>query len=302
MGSAALNLPSVDSAVSFELDRLDFGPGGRIELAGRWFGIKGRRFVRPTLTLGVAGETCRLLADLEHKPWAAEEGEVWVAAFTGAPEPGDVNELELAVAPDIAVPLESPAGGPTRRKDKARRDRTDALRARYEAALKELERVTKERDEALGRGEALERERGEARRDADEALRSLAKVAAERDRAKHAQERALAESESAKRTCDAALQARNAALKSRDHARVSREEAVHARQEAIRARDEAARARDDALRARERDGALPRREVAQLVPPPAASPPAAERSWLKRSLALVALAIALVLVLVLLFS
>jgi hypothetical protein len=67
--------------------------------------VRGRRFVRPTLTLNHKGAEVRALADLEHKPWAAEDGEVWMAAFTVDEGLDAAREIELSVAPDIAVEL-----------------------------------------------------------------------------------------------------------------------------------------------------------------------------------------------------
>ena len=91
--------------ISFELEQLALTAEHRLELTGRWFGVRGRRFVRPTLTLIGATERSRSLAELEHKPWAAEDGTSWTAAFS-LQDPGeDVEEMELAVAPDIAVSL-----------------------------------------------------------------------------------------------------------------------------------------------------------------------------------------------------
>ena len=74
-------------------------------MAGRWFGVRGRRFVRPTLTLVHKGAAVRALADLEHKPWAAEDGEVWTAAFSVDEGLDGAREIELSVAPDIVVGL-----------------------------------------------------------------------------------------------------------------------------------------------------------------------------------------------------
>jgi hypothetical protein len=74
-------------------------------VAGRWFGVRGRRFVRPTLTLLNKGAAVRSLADLEHKPWAAVDGEVWIAAFSVDEGLDDAREIELSVAPDIVVEL-----------------------------------------------------------------------------------------------------------------------------------------------------------------------------------------------------
>jgi hypothetical protein len=74
-------------------------------VAGRWFGVRGRRFVRPTLTLLHKGDAVRALADLEHKPWAPEDGEVWTAAFSVDHGLDEAREIELSVAPDIVVGL-----------------------------------------------------------------------------------------------------------------------------------------------------------------------------------------------------
>ncbi len=67
--------------------------------------MRGRRFVRPTLTLSRRGAEVRALADLEHKPWAAEDGEVWMAVFSVDKGLDGAREIELSVAPDIAVEL-----------------------------------------------------------------------------------------------------------------------------------------------------------------------------------------------------
>ncbi len=64
------------------MERIDASTSGRVEVAGRWFGVRGRRFVRPALTISRKDGELRALADLEDKPWAAEDGEVWQAAFS----------------------------------------------------------------------------------------------------------------------------------------------------------------------------------------------------------------------------
>jgi hypothetical protein len=96
--------------VSFELDEFTLVGADRLELAGRWFGVRGRRFVRPTLTLLVGDESIRSLADLEHKPWAAEEGAPWTASFPLEGDPAELEAIELAVAPGITLSLPRPAG------------------------------------------------------------------------------------------------------------------------------------------------------------------------------------------------
>ena len=61
------------SGVAFELDRIEMAGEDRLEVNGRWFGVRGRRFIRPSLTLVADEEHRRLLADLDHKPWAADD-------------------------------------------------------------------------------------------------------------------------------------------------------------------------------------------------------------------------------------
>ena len=95
-------------AITFEVEKMATDGHGRLVVTGRWFGVRGRRFMRPTLTLTMRGEDGaerRALADLEHKPWAPEDGKSWIAAFEIEAELGDASEIELAVAPDIAVDL-----------------------------------------------------------------------------------------------------------------------------------------------------------------------------------------------------
>ena len=50
MAEALKPVPTGTGSIFFELDRFEFTDGDRIALSGRWFGVRGRRFVRPTLT------------------------------------------------------------------------------------------------------------------------------------------------------------------------------------------------------------------------------------------------------------
>ena len=93
----------------FELDRFQWSEDGRLEVEGRWFGVRGRRFVRPVLTLQVAGGRRRLLAVLEHKPWAADEGAAWIAAFPWEGSHEAVGDAELEVGA-LTVDLPPPGG------------------------------------------------------------------------------------------------------------------------------------------------------------------------------------------------
>jgi hypothetical protein len=76
-------------------------------VAGRWYGVRGRRFMRPTLTVsrGEGSPPVRALADLDGKPWAAEDGSAWTAAFEVEMTLQEAQSAELSVAPDISVAL-----------------------------------------------------------------------------------------------------------------------------------------------------------------------------------------------------
>src|SRR4051794_27092726 len=88
----------------------------RLVVRGRWFGLRGHRFMRPALVVEAGEERRRLLALLEHKPWAADDGEPWVAAFAWQGEPVELSAAEMSVAPSVAVELPPPPvpGGRTR--------------------------------------------------------------------------------------------------------------------------------------------------------------------------------------------
>src|SRR5205807_9034566 len=94
--------------VVFELDRFERVGDDCFAVEGRWFGVRGRRFIRPTLTVFADGRPVRLLADLAHKPWAAEDGESWKAAFPRGEIQGVIREAELAVSPDLSFTLSPP--------------------------------------------------------------------------------------------------------------------------------------------------------------------------------------------------
>ncbi|MFL5840752.1 MAG: hypothetical protein ACJ77Z_09935, partial [Thermoleophilaceae bacterium] len=110
---------AVDAAI-LEVERFEWTAPDRIELAGVWFGLRGRRFIRPTLVLkGPDGPRRRLLALLEHKPWPADDGEDWIAAFAweGEPIAAESAELNVGSGIDLVLPPPRPVGGhqPSRR-------------------------------------------------------------------------------------------------------------------------------------------------------------------------------------------
>jgi hypothetical protein len=122
MGADGVPGEAVPEGVAFEVERFAWREDGRLEVRGRWFGLRGHRFVRPALTVGEGDDRRRILADLEHKPWAAEDGEEWVAAFAWEGERIALKGAELAVAPTLAVDLPAPSGPGRSRKAKAEAD------------------------------------------------------------------------------------------------------------------------------------------------------------------------------------
>lgn len=281
------------SEPAFEVERFAWAAPDRLEVTGHWSGVRGRRFVRPTLDVHGAGKQRRLLAVLDDKPWAPEDGRPWRAAFPWEGGEVDLTGAELAVAPDLAVvlgapgehappatravrtPAPEPAPRTERRPDPAidrLREELDAVRDQRDRALRDLERLRDERDAAV-------RE-----------LRDAAPAPPARD--------------------DAATEERDAALRERDDAVLERNAAAAERDAAVGEREDARR---EAARLRaERDAAVDERDVAHrehvaamAAARPADLPPAAPRTThvevlLARVLAFGAVAGTLVLVALLL--
>jgi hypothetical protein len=257
MAATSERMAVAPSAVSFELERFE-RVDGRLELRGRWYGVRGMRFVRPTLTIAFDdGSRSRALADLEHKPWAPFDGELWQAAFPCQSDPGALD-AELAVAPGIAIPLPAPGdelpdadpiavlppapaeprhrgSAPARRKRAAVADELAVLREETHRLRQEPIRLRAELDRSEQLRKDVEQQLERLKVDANGAV-------ARRDAAVDRFEDASAERDDALRTRDEAVRAQN--------------EAATRRTETLRERDKAIRARDEALR--ERDRALGR--------------------------------------------
>ena len=101
---------AASSEVDFELERFERTAEDRIEISGRWYGLRGRRFVRPVLNLHTGGTRRRAIALLEHKPWAADDGKTWLAAFRWPDGAGEIEGAELEVGPGLIVALPAPGG------------------------------------------------------------------------------------------------------------------------------------------------------------------------------------------------
>jgi hypothetical protein len=101
--------PAVEAgAAIFELERFEWTAPDRLELTGVWTGLRARRFIRPTLVLETDAGPRRLLALLEHKPWSADDGADWIAAFAWTGEPAEVVGAHLNVASGVDIELPPP--------------------------------------------------------------------------------------------------------------------------------------------------------------------------------------------------
>ena len=190
--------------VAFELERFEVGGGDRCVVRGRWFGVRGRRFMRPALVVTVDGQPTRLLADLADKPWAAEDGGQWMAAFPLALKRGRILAAELTVAPDLTIPLPAPkvtrvtakakpsasTGGPAQdptpqAPDLVKRSEDANGGEEIASVLRELARAEAEHgrlQRELSRAEAEKRRVADRM---DDLLGQLSEAAQERDEAKN---------------------------------------------------------------------------------------------------------------------
>jgi hypothetical protein len=288
-GSAVERAPVgvTGAPVRFELERFEV-TGDRLEISGRWFGVRGMRFVRPSLLLRSPDGERPLLALLEHKPWAAIDGAPWLAAFPWRGGEADPARARLAVAQNIVVPLAeggdfTPDPLETAREQLAiEAQRAARLEAEVSWLREQHERLVAERDEAAAEREAvtgelqgvrraLERvtvERDTARTQDGERAAELDGARAERDDAQAQFQTVVDELERARAELEKVLREQDEAAERREAADRAREAAVQERDTAIEERDAAARERAVAVRDRkalvhEREAAIRERDAAR---------------------------------------
>jgi hypothetical protein len=254
------------SDVAFDVERFEWTAVDRLEVRGRWTGVRGRRFMRPSLNIGVERGRRRLIALLDHKPWAAGDGDTWVAAFPWDGERGDIGPAVLEVGAGLSVELPAPRE-PRHVREAAARLATapppepappaEPARTSEDAHEEELWRAraaadAARRDAEAARGQlAVQRERAEARLRDAEAARTVAER--ERDRLRQevttVRERLEGEIEAERQESArlrVELDARAEQIEQRDRALGEREAALAGREAVTEERDTARRERDKA--------------------------------------------------------
>jgi hypothetical protein len=258
--------------IEFELARFEV-IGDCCQVQGRWFGVRGRRFMRPAVTAVVDGRSIRLLADLADKPWTAEDGEPWQATFPYTFEQARLQGAELTVAPDVTITLPAPqrprgtsrkksssqradpapprglrrAGGgsrvsadepfdqPDRASRKSRRSELGGGKA--DALTRELAELREVHRRLRRQLDRLEAEKSRTARRLDEMSRRLRKVNQQREEATAARDRIAAELEAAQRERGEFVAERDAARRERDQMAREREAAQRAHDEVLQKRD-----------------------------------------------------------------
>jgi hypothetical protein len=248
--------------------------------------------MRPTLVLKGESEPKRLLATLEHKPWSADEGEEWIAAFTWQGDIVKFESAEMNVGSGIDLELPPPRMRPGKpRRFRQRVVARDASRAQDvperrpsgivsdapavveeepeptqalpgqpeptqalppEPAEPEVDRHAEEATAARAEADRLRKQRDELRRGRDQALEKLRTVRGELEGERQSREKAVADARADEREKAERMLAEGGEL--RAAVERQREIAYHERDQATKARDEAVAARDKACR--ERDAAL----------------------------------------------
>jgi hypothetical protein len=240
----------VSNGVTFEVERFEWVDGDRLEVSGRWYGLRGHRFVRPVLVVQAPDGQRRMLAVLDHKPWAAEDGDEWIAAFPWEGAPLELTAAELAVAPSLAVDL--PVPRLPGRRGSAPASSEGPLPARRGPAEPtpepaEAERATAAAPASPAPGESISPEEVAAlRAQLASEQSSVRRLATQLEEA----HQGLAAARAAADDHDALVRERDAAIAARDESRANanldndaiveeRDQAVHERAAALYARDEA---------------------------------------------------------------
>src|SRR6478672_11741915 len=143
--------------LSFELERFEWVAADRLEVVGRWQGIRGRRLARPVLTVEAGGTRRRLTA----MPGGQLTGdEPWRALFAWPHEPADIEAAELEIGRSVVVELPAP-------RSRMSRGRSDnGVRAELAELRSQIAELREARSAAVARAEAAEADAEAAEADA----------------------------------------------------------------------------------------------------------------------------------------
>jgi hypothetical protein len=145
--------------VAFELECFEWADE-RLEVAGRWKGLAGRKLNRPVLTVETEGGRRKHLVAMPGGHFGAAE-ESWRAAFDWPGDPGEITGAELEVGGKVVVDLPLPDRKRRRRRRHAPDHGEEPLRNEIAALRGQVERL---RAELAGR----ERENMQLREQIDE--------------------------------------------------------------------------------------------------------------------------------------
>ena len=127
--------------IAFELECFEWADE-RLEVAGRWKGLAGRRLNRPVLSVDTEGGRRKRLVAMPGGHFGAAE-DSWRASFAWPGDPEDITGAELEVGGHVVVDLPLP----DRRRRRRRRSATDAddsLRTEVGALRAQIERLRAE--------------------------------------------------------------------------------------------------------------------------------------------------------------
>ena len=154
--------------VSFELERFEWTADDRLEVVGRWNGIRGRRIARPALTVDSGGRRRRVSGSQVSD---GEPDEPWRASFDW--DGGDIAGAELEIGRSLVVELPPPR----RRRRRSAAGAEGELRAQVDELRGMVAELRAERAAAPTPAEVES-----LREDATEAHELVSSVEAERDR------------------------------------------------------------------------------------------------------------------------
>ncbi len=91
--------------VSFELERFEWTADDRLEVVGRWNGVRGRRIARPALTVDAGGRRQRLSGSQISD---GDPDQPWRASFDWDGSRGEIAGAELEIGRSLVVELPPP--------------------------------------------------------------------------------------------------------------------------------------------------------------------------------------------------